>query len=88
MPDETDRQIVWDQTVDNSKYVCRVERTGVYTGELVVSREGTEILREQVGLSYQAIFGPDMDDVAQWRDSAIKAIDADYAARGEEVPKG
>lgn len=80
---------VWEQTVDNGRYRCRVERTGAYTGTLIVERDGDSgppILSRDVGLAYQAIFGPDVADVAEWQSLCIEAIDADYEGRGEEVP--
>ena len=50
---------VWSQTLDD-RYLCEVERTGEYTGELVIrdtQQNGLELKREDVTLSYQAIFG-------------------------------
>ena len=68
---------VWENTVDEGAWRCKVERTGDYTGVLTVVRvsDEEEILREEVGLSYQAIFGPDVDDVALWQTMCIQAID-------------
>lgn len=78
---------VWEQTVDGGKYRCWVDRIDGYNGMLNVERDGVSLLQEVVSLSYQAIFGPDVGDVGQWQDRCIKAIDADYKARGEEVPE-
>ena len=68
---------VWENTVDEGAWRCTVTRTGDYTGVLTVVRasDDVEILREEVTLAYRAIFGPDIDDVAQWQAMAIAAID-------------
>lgn len=69
--------VVWEQTVDNNEYQCKVVRVDGQTheGELVVTRDGDVIHREQVGLAYGAIFGPDVEDVATWQDRCIQVID-------------
>jgi len=77
---------IWEQTVDQGTYVCYVERLSDYTGMLYVERSGEEVMKEPVGLSYRALFGPDVADVAEWQERCIEAIDADYAERGEEHP--
>lgn len=75
-----DRQIVWDNTVDNGTWRVWVERTDNYKGVLLVERisTGERVLEEEVGLAYQAIFGPDVADVNQWQNKAIEVIDAEY----------
>jgi hypothetical protein len=67
MPDDA----VWNGTLDN-RYTVTVIRTGTYHGELSI-REGDQILlRENVGLSYDARFGPDAGDVADWQQRAVE----------------
>jgi hypothetical protein len=83
-----DAGVVWRQTVDAGRYVCWVERVAAYTGILMCERDGTRVLRREVTLAYQALFGPDVGDVAEWEAACIEAIDADYRERGEEVPQG
>jgi len=70
--------VVWENTVDDGAWKVEVVRTGDYTGVLTVVRaaDDLEILREDVGLSYRAIFGPDVDDVAAWQARCIEVIDA------------
>jgi hypothetical protein len=48
-----------------------------YRGVLTVRRlaDDKEILREEVGLSYGARFGPDVDDVNLWGQMVINTID-------------
>jgi hypothetical protein len=68
---------VWSATLDN-RYLCEVERTGEYTGELVIldtKQNNLELKREPVGLSYQAIFGPDIADVENWETRIIDFVD-------------
>lgn len=78
---------VWENTVDGGLYRCWVERTGAYTGILMVERDGETIFRQEVGLAYQALFGPDIEDVGTWERLCIAAIDEDYAKRGETPPQ-
>jgi hypothetical protein len=73
-----DPDLVWSSTLDN-RFIIRVERTGDYTADLVIIDNGLEgdpeVLREATGLSYRALFGPDVDDVATWQARAIKFVD-------------
>ena len=68
--------IVWEATLDNI-YKCEVTRIDEYKGKLkVTNTENAFVLLEQeVGLSYGARFGPDIDDVALWQDLSCKAVD-------------
>jgi hypothetical protein len=66
--------VVWTSTLDG-RYEVTVTRTDDYHGELTIS-EGNQILhRESVGLSYGAIFGPDVADVAGWQRIAVGFVD-------------
>jgi hypothetical protein len=69
---------VWQATVDRGTWSCQVVGTGEYRGVLTVTRvrDGKEILQQEVGLSYGAVFGPDVADVAEWQDLSITAIDS------------
>ncbi len=72
MPPQND--LVWDDLLDNH-YTVAVIRTQQYLGELTIA-EGAKILyRKQVALSYNALFGPDADDVADWQQDAINFIE-------------
>lgn len=68
---------VWQSTVDKGVWNAVVEDTTPGKGELVVSRieDGKVILTEEVTLAYNAIFGPDVDDVRMWQVMTIEAID-------------
>jgi hypothetical protein len=74
---------VWYNTVDQGTWEVEVTRVTDYQGELTVRRASDDevILCEVVGLAYGAIFGPDVDDVEQWQDKVIKAIDAETERR-------
>lgn len=68
---------VWEATLDD-RYECQVIRTeDPYKGILLIHDGTREILREEVGLSYAAQFGPDVDDVQLWQDMCIQAVDKD-----------
>ena len=70
--------VVWTSTLDG-RYKVTVTRTDDYHGELTIS-EGNQVLhRESVGLSYGAIFGPDLADVADWRRIAVEFVDGQKA---------
>jgi hypothetical protein len=73
MPTE-DELIVWSSTLDG-KYTVKVIRTALYRGELSIADGATVLHRESVTLSYDALFGPDMDDVASWHEAAIAFVD-------------
>ena len=65
---------VWTSTLDN-RYTVTVVRESPYRGILTIA-EGEQVLyRESVGLMYDALFGPDGDDVASWQDIAARFID-------------
>jgi hypothetical protein len=65
---------VWEAKLDD-KYDCVVQRTGDYAGELTITADSTVLHREAVGLSYGAIFGPDVADVREWEDKCIGIVD-------------
>jgi hypothetical protein len=69
-------ELVWQSKLDE-KYDCQVVRTGERTGQLTMVETETQktLLDRSVGLSYGAMFGPDMGDVAYWQDACVKAAD-------------
>jgi len=70
---------VWTSILDK-RYEVTVTRSDDYLAELTIS-EGNQVLhRESVGLSYGAIFGPDVADVADWRRIAVAFVDGQNAA--------
>jgi hypothetical protein len=66
--------MVWSSLFDG-KYTVKVTRTAPYRGELTVAAGTTVLHRKSVGLSYDALFGPDVTDVASWQEIAIKVVD-------------
>jgi hypothetical protein len=81
----SDFHYAWDQTVDDGRFRCTVEQEGDgYRGTLkvVVVETGDVLLEEKVGVSYAALFGPDVLDVAEWQDKCIKVIDEYIAKAG------
>ncbi len=66
--------VVWTSTLDG-KYEVTVTRTSDYHGELTISESNQVLHREDVGLSYGAIFGADVADVADWQRIAVEFVD-------------
>lgn len=68
--------IVWESTLDDI-FECKVTRIDDYKGQLTVKENvnGQILLDKEVGLSYGAQFGPDMDDVAQWQEMCVEVVD-------------
>lgn len=72
-----DANDVYFNTVDGGRFSVRVERLDEYHGKLTVKVVETDetLLDVGVSLSYGAIFGPDVSDVAEWQDRSIVVID-------------
>jgi hypothetical protein len=66
--------VVWTSNLGD-KYDVTVTRTDGYHGELTISEGDLVLHRESVGLSYGAIFGPDMADVGEWQRVAVEFVD-------------
>ena len=66
--------VVWTSTLDG-KYEITVTRTDDYHGVLTILEGELVLHRKSVGLSYGAIFGPDVADVADWRRIAVEFVD-------------
>ena len=67
-------QIIWESTLDD-RYEVQVVRLAPYIGKLTISDDGEEIFSQQVALSYGAVFGPDVSDIAEWQEIAANFID-------------
>lgn len=67
--------IIWESKLDGV-FDCKVERIDERRGKLTITDQfDRTLLNEEVGLSYGAMFGPDVADVALWEDMVIKVID-------------
>ena len=68
--------IVWESKLDTI-YNCQVTRTDEYKGILKLTNTENDwvLVEQEVSLSYGAKFGPDVDDVAQWQEICIQAVD-------------
>lgn len=71
-------EVVWESILDDH-YECKVTRNSEYSGQLKVLDTETNqvLLDEEVRLSYGAAFGPDVADVADWRDKIVKVVDGE-----------
>jgi len=69
--------VVYENTVDEGKWAMKVVRAKPYVGSLIVTKveTGEEVYHQPVTLAYDAAFGPDMDDVAEWQAITINVID-------------
>lgn len=68
--------IIWEAKLDDI-YDCKVTRIGEYRGKLTVTDSSNKVLLdEEVGLMYDAQFGPDISDVALWEEKIVNLIDA------------
>lgn len=65
---------IWSANLDD-KYVCAVTRLDESRGRLTVKDGERTLLDEVVGLAYGAMFGPDIDDVLDWQDKCVAAVD-------------
>lgn len=87
MSDEPEPPI-WEATVDDHTWKAQVDgiESNQYRGVLTVRRlsDDKEILREEVGLSFGAVFGPDVSDVNLWGSMVIGSIDHYEAQHPEE----
>lgn len=71
-------ELVWWSRLDN-RYQIEVHRKGERTAKLIIfdHNQNDEVLKTfDVGLSYGAIFGPDIDDVSTWQDMAVEFVDS------------
>lgn len=69
-------QKIWQAQLDD-RYDCLVTRINEAHGLLTVTDTTDKkiLLSNEVTLSYGAQFGPDMDDVADWEERCIQAVD-------------
>lgn len=65
---------VWSSELDG-KYMVKVTRIAPYRGELTIAEGNNVLHREDVLLSFDALFGPDVADVASWQESAMTFVD-------------
>jgi hypothetical protein len=65
---------VWTSLLDD-RFLCQVVRTEPYLGKLAISEEGVVLYVEEVGLSYNAQFGPDVEDVRMWQERCVEVVD-------------
>ena len=74
----TEKQIIWESLLDN-RYQCQVVRESAYVGTLTITdtEQNTVVYTKAVSLSYEALFGPDMDDVYLWQTLCVNFIDGD-----------
>jgi hypothetical protein len=62
-------------TVLDVRYAIEVRRLRPYRGELTITEGDRILFRKEVGLSYDALFGPDIGDVDNWEEEALRFVD-------------
>ena len=65
---------VWSSMLDG-RFIVKVIWIAPYRGELTIADGAAVLYQEPVSLSYNAQFGPDVDDVCSWQESAIAFVD-------------
>jgi hypothetical protein len=69
--------IVWASRLDD-RYLVEVVRTSERLARLRLfdnKESPIVLLDESVPLSYGALFGPDVDDVARWQERVMEVVD-------------
>jgi hypothetical protein len=72
-----DSSLIWVAILDR-RFKCEVQRTGTRQANLFIfdSKNNDNMIYEsRVPLSYDAKFGPDISDVAEWQDMCAKVVD-------------
>lgn len=72
-------ETIWESTLDG-KYLISVVRLSSMKGRLEIHDDSNLLFSEEVWLSYGAAFGPDVEDVDEWRTKAVNFIDSGKAA--------
>lgn len=88
MGSEQDQRI-WGGTVDGGRFdvaVLPTENSHIAVLTTVHVESGEVLLSEEVPLTFGAIFGPDVADVAEWQAKSIDVIDGWYRDHGEVPP--
>ena len=76
----SEEDIVYHDTLDQ-RFTCKVIRTEPYRGTFTIEdkEEANKVIfTKDVGLAYDAKFGPDIGDVQDWQSMAVKYIDEEY----------
>ena len=69
-----DMEKIWEAKLDDV-YNCQVIRETESQGKLTIEQDGNVLFIKNVSLSYGAIFGPDVADVAYWEDQCVNFVD-------------
>ncbi len=78
--------LVYENSLDGGKYKLRVLREKPYLGRLTLTRDDVIVHERDVGIMYDAPYGPDVEDIQTWQQISTDAADADYRRRGEKPP--
>lgn len=69
-------ETIWEAKLDD-RYDCQVTRINEAHGHLTVTdtTNQTVLLSNEVTLAYGAAWGPDVDDVLDWQERCVQAVD-------------
>jgi hypothetical protein len=70
----SDEDLVWSSMLDG-RYAIEVRRIRPYRGRLTIAEGDRILFRKEVGLAFDALFGPDVEDVATWQEEALRFVD-------------
>jgi hypothetical protein len=59
----------------DGRYTVAVRRIRPYRGEFTITEGDRVLLRKEVGLAFDALFGPAVEDVADWEAQALRFVD-------------
>jgi hypothetical protein len=82
-----DSDVVWFDRLDGGTFTGTVIRQGPYVGTLLLTRGDRNVLEKRVEISYDAPYGPDGEDVLEWKRLCLEAADSDYRRNGRPTKK-
>jgi len=80
-------EVAWWAVLDK-RFLIEVQRTEPYKGNLVAfdSKNNNEVVyQKEVNISYDAVFGPDINDVCYWKDIVGDFVDEEYLKNESEI---
>jgi len=78
-----DSDVVWFDKLDRGAFTATVIRQRPYVGTLLLTRGDRTVLTKPVTISYDAPFGPDGEDIIEWKRLCLDAADIDYRRNGK-----
>lgn len=68
--------LIWEAGLDG-KYICQVSRVDNTTGNLFIINENEKVIfKEEISLSFRTPFGPDINEIENWKEKCLNFIDS------------